>query len=173
MSPDIPPAWSTRCGTEPTYTVWRVAINSLIADLIGGAIGNRQPILVCIERYIFVNNQLTGSANVMDTDSDSSSPHPLTAFKAVPWLVSASALRGAPRTPDSPSRHSEICSPTISHEASLTHTVPTPPGLDGADGVNVRASPVRSTGRANADRCSRILVSSVKNCGDTACDLGR
>ena len=76
----------------------------------------------------------------MDTDSDRSSPLPMTAFKAAPGLLSASALRDAPRTPDSPRRHPENCSPTLIPEASaasLTHTVLTPPGLDGADGVNV------------------------------------
>ena len=81
---------------------------------------------------------MTGSAAVMDTDSDCFSPLKLTAFKAVPGLLSASALRDAPRTLDSPRRHSENCSPTLTPEASLTHTVLTPPGLDGADGVNVR-----------------------------------
>ena len=34
-------------------------------------------------------------------------------------------------------------------------------------------SPVRTTGRASVDKCSRMFVSSVKNCDETACDLGR
>ena len=81
---------------------------------------------------------MTGSAAVMDTDSDRFSPLQPSAFKAVPGLLSASALRDAPRTPDPPGRHPENCSPTLRPEASLTHIVLTPPGLDGADGVNVR-----------------------------------
>ena len=52
--------------------------------------------------YVLQNISVTGSAAVMDTDSDRFSPLKLTDFKAVPGLLSASALRDALRTPDSP-----------------------------------------------------------------------
>ena len=58
-------------------------------------------IYVYIYIYIYGNKSLTAFVAVVDTDSDRSSPLPLTVFTAVHGLLSASALRDAPRTPDS------------------------------------------------------------------------
>ena len=86
----------------------------------------------------------------MVTDIDRFSPLPLTAFKAVPGLLSATVLRDAPRTPESPRRHPENCSPTLRPEANLTRTVLIPPGLDGADDVNVSVTPQHGAENKNA-----------------------
>ena len=59
------------------------------------------------------------------------------AFKAVSGLPSASAIRDAPRTPNSLRRTPEICSSLHEQEPSLTHPVLTSPGQNGKDGVNV------------------------------------
>lgn len=78
----------------------------------------------------------------MDMDSNRFSPLPLTAFEAIPELLSASVLRDVPRISDSLHRQPEICLPMITHEASLTHIILTLTGLDGGDCVNVRDSTV-------------------------------